>query len=333
MLSEGTCGNANEWVGRSYRLRTGREKPSDHLVSDKGRDAPQGPDSVRRATQNGRAQTSPSLPMHPLTRLHDATGSKLFSLELTPGSVTISLPDHYLLCLSVHGCGQISVRQLGWTWGGEMSPGVFLPLVESRGTTVFDVSSRHRLLMLAIPIHPSRGTKIFPDQVIDTLSTRSFRNPFLRQLVLSLSSCVNDKDTFEQFQTNLISFVKIALGMQAKKLQPQQSKTRPFTNVEWSTIDTYINQNIHGSITVSALSKLINLAQSSFVRAFRARTSSTPYQYILKQRVSIARDLILNTPLSLVDVALQTGFADQAHMTSTFSRLSDTTPGRLRRSC
>ncbi len=332
MFNDGTRVRASEAGDRSHFPGKGAANATSIAISSRRMDGPWRSDFGRRTETNTRIQPASASPLHSLSA-HESTGSKLLSLELSPGSTKISLANHYVLCLSIQGSGRISIKQPNRTWEGETSPGAFLPLLVSTEATIFDTSGSHKLLLLAIPTHPSKTSTVFSKHIVATLSTRSFRNPFLRQLFLSFSSCVKDKDTFDRFQRHLISFVEVALSMQATKTATQDSASRKLTNREWSTIESYICKNIHRNITVSCLSKAIDLAQSAFVRAFRAKTSLTPYQYILRHRVSTARDLILNTPLSLVDVALQSGFADQAHMTSTFTRLTDTTPGRLRRSC
>lgn len=58
-----------------------------------------------------------------------------------------------------------------------------------------------------------------------------------------------------------------------------------------------------------------------------------PYQWLLQERVRKAKEHLLSGDLPLVEVALVTGFADQAHFTRTFSRVVGASPGAWRRQC
>jgi AraC-like DNA-binding protein len=64
-------------------------------------------------------------------------------------------------------------------------------------------------------------------------------------------------------------------------------------------------------------------------RAFRDTFGLPPHAYVLGRRLEAARERILSGQ-SLADVAAETGFVDQAHLTRRFKRLSGTTPARYR---
>jgi len=58
---------------------------------------------------------------------------------------------------------------------------------------------------------------------------------------------------------------------------------------------------------------------SDFARAFRHSTGVSPHRWLLKHRVDHARELLSDRALSLTDVALSCGFADQSHFTRLFT--------------
>ncbi|HEU4556527.1 MAG TPA: AraC family transcriptional regulator [Longimicrobium sp.] len=65
-------------------------------------------------------------------------------------------------------------------------------------------------------------------------------------------------------------------------------------------------------------------------RAFRLHFGCAPGEYVRRLRVDRARHLLLGTDHSLPRVALEAGFADQAHMTRQVKQLLGITPGALR---
>lgn len=67
------------------------------------------------------------------------------------------------------------------------------------------------------------------------------------------------------------------------------------------------------------------------VRSFRDHFGCTIGEYVRRRRVSRATHLLLSTDLPLTRVALDCGFADQAHLTRVLRRVIGDTPLALRR--
>ena len=84
------------------------------------------------------------------------------------------------------------------------------------------------------------------------------------------------------------------------------------------------NVQLEDLVTVSGVDRF------RLLRAFRSAVGLPPHAYQIRIRVARAMTLIrLGTPL--VEVALQTGFADQSHLTRHFTRVIGVSPGRYRR--
>lgn len=92
----------------------------------------------------------------------------------------------------------------------------------------------------------------------------------------------------------------------------------------------YIHAHYAKDIRLDDLARLALLSPFHFVRAFRRALGAPPHAYLLHARLSAARSL-LRTDMRLADVAQETGFADQAHLTNAFRRTIGLTPGRYRK--
>lgn len=88
----------------------------------------------------------------------------------------------------------------------------------------------------------------------------------------------------------------------------------------------YMEAQIGDRVLLRDLARATRLSQSHFSRAFKASTGVPPYQWHLNARITRAQQLLLDTTLSLADVAAATGFADQAHLTRMFRRVTGATP-------
>ncbi len=82
-------------------------------------------------------------------------------------------------------------------------------------------------------------------------------------------------------------------------------------------------------LSLSQLSAVAGLTPSHFVRAFSHHYGMAPHAYLLDQRIRHARSL-LRQGQPLAEVALASGFADQAHFQRQFKRRVAATPGQYR---
>jgi AraC-like DNA-binding protein len=75
------------------------------------------------------------------------------------------------------------------------------------------------------------------------------------------------------------------------------------------------------------LEAVTGLTRYELARQFRVMCGTSPYRYLLMRRLDFARERIARRR-PLVEVALDAGFADQAHFTRVFKATFGVTPGR-----
>lgn len=92
----------------------------------------------------------------------------------------------------------------------------------------------------------------------------------------------------------------------------------------------YIHANLHRNMALSELAGVAGLSVYAFARRFRAAFGAPPHAFVLDQRIDAARRLLEESELPLKCVADRCGFADQSHMTRSFRRRFDRTPGQCR---
>jgi AraC family transcriptional regulator len=79
------------------------------------------------------------------------------------------------------------------------------------------------------------------------------------------------------------------------------------------------------------VARACGLSRGHFTKAFRVATGLTPHQWLQRYRIDKAKDQLLNPALSIADIAISCGFADQSHLTRVFSRLVGDSPAAWRR--
>lgn len=84
-------------------------------------------------------------------------------------------------------------------------------------------------------------------------------------------------------------------------------------------------------ISLSDLARACKLSPGHFARAFRQTTGQPPHRWLIEQRIEKAKQLLVDTTLSLALIAQTCGFADQSHFTRVFAQLMQSSPGQWRR--
>ena len=92
-----------------------------------------------------------------------------------------------------------------------------------------------------------------------------------------------------------------------------------------------LEADLGGKLTLQEIAAELGLSVSHFSRAFRISVGWPPHQWLLRQRVSVAKQLMTVRGLSLAEIAISAGFTSQSHFTRVFSTLVGVSPGVWRR--
>jgi AraC-like DNA-binding protein len=96
-------------------------------------------------------------------------------------------------------------------------------------------------------------------------------------------------------------------------------------------VKDFIAANVTENISLSELTDLVGLSRSQFGRAFKVSTGKSPNRWHREERLNLAKALLRDPTLSLVDIALTAGFSEQSHFNRVFRSLTGMTPGAWRR--
>jgi AraC-like DNA-binding protein len=92
----------------------------------------------------------------------------------------------------------------------------------------------------------------------------------------------------------------------------------------------YIEAHYTGNPSLKELSGVVGLNPFYLIRVFRKEVGLPPHEYLTQVRVERAKRLLCDG-LSIAEVALETGFVDQSHLTRRFKRLVGFTPKQFAR--
>jgi AraC family transcriptional regulator len=92
-----------------------------------------------------------------------------------------------------------------------------------------------------------------------------------------------------------------------------------------------IDSQLDGGVSLDVLASECGLSTSHFIRAFRISVGIAPHQWLMRRRIDQALNLLRDRSLSLSQIALACGFADQSHFTRSFTAAIGESPGAYRR--
>lgn len=105
-----------------------------------------------------------------------------------------------------------------------------------------------------------------------------------------------------------------------------KERRQGLTRQQMNQVTDFIRTHLTENLSLEELAQQVGFSPYHFARLFRQATGESPHQFVLRQRIEKAQRLLKKTSLSLTQVALESGFANQSHLTQVFKRHFGLTP-------
>ncbi|PJG82493.1 AraC family transcriptional regulator [Caviibacterium pharyngocola] len=92
----------------------------------------------------------------------------------------------------------------------------------------------------------------------------------------------------------------------------------------------YIERHYAEEISLDSLAQSAHVSKSECLRCFQNTMNTTPYQYLMEFRLAKAQQLLLESSLSVGDIAEQTGFNQQSYFGKCFRQKTGLSPSEYR---
>ena len=103
------------------------------------------------------------------------------------------------------------------------------------------------------------------------------------------------------------------------------------TRLQAARAKEFLAAHCADDLSLLDVARACGLSRGHFTKAFRVATGLTPHQWLQRYRIDKAKNQLLDPALSIADIAISCGFADQSHLTRVFSRLVGDSPAAWRR--
>lgn len=144
--------------------------------------------------------------------------------------------------------------------------------------------------------------------------------------LLDLAKSAQDKSSEDFSMEASTIYHKILI-----KLSQSLNRTAERYSEEALKLRGYIDRNSGRSLSLEELGNVIYRSPSQVVRIFKKEFFVTPYQYLLQRRLEIAKLMLLNTGMSVKQIAIHLHFADEHYFSSQFKEKAGVSPTVFRK--
>ncbi len=109
-------------------------------------------------------------------------------------------------------------------------------------------------------------------------------------------------------------------------------RVHPLSAWRLNRVRRYAESRLDRRMSLEELAEVAGFSRAHFAATFKAATSMSAHEFLLRMRIQAAARLLSCTDLALVEIALQTGFQNQPHFTTVFRKITSVTPGKWRAS-
>lgn len=135
-----------------------------------------------------------------------------------------------------------------------------------------------------------------------------------------------------EFQTrNLFSEIWLLLLEEISSRNYERPAVDSIHQERLQAMLAFIWQNYQRKLSLEEIAESAFVGKRECLRCFQKCMQRTPFEYLLEYRVERSKMLLRDTKLSVMEIAVQTGFSSAAYYGKVFRRICGMTPGEYRR--
>ncbi len=251
----------------------------------------------------------------------------------TPWLDWYELPGSADLVIGIHTGGSRSIRtRLDGEWSPFGSQPGDLAVIPPGTPTAY--LPRGEVEFLSVHIEPERLRKIAGEELSGSPSLPfrfAFRDPFIGACVQALG---NEMLEPRERGSLFVDSVTDALALHVVRSPAPNAlaawRTSALPRHVLARVCERIEESLETGVSLDDLAREAGASRFHFARAFRDATGLPPHRYLTQRRIERAKELLLGTERSLVEIGLVCGFGSQSHFTARFRELVGVTPKQFR---
>ncbi|WP_044171100.1 AraC family transcriptional regulator [Flectobacillus major] len=134
-------------------------------------------------------------------------------------------------------------------------------------------------------------------------------------------------------------FANFALQELLLRLMQTQARVLIFDNYmqyintnRFAHVVRYIKENLAENLTIEKLSDMACMSKAHFFRSFKREFGLSPVEYIIQERVKLAKKILADPMMSITDASFRVGFQNVNYFCTIFKKYEGTTPTYFKKS-
>lgn len=241
-------------------------------------------------------------------------------------------PSHFLSLL-IGNPVRVECKSGGKTWSEVLESGTIYLLTRGTRDSQCWASESCRVQLAIEPkflVHTTEETAHLSDVELET--RWSLRDRHIAALMQELHADLEDGQPAgrlfgEMIATTLSAYL---LRRYATRLVKNEVHATELPRRRLQRVLEFVEANLASDVRLVDLASVASMSPHHFSELFRRSTTQSPHQYVVTRRLERAKNLFRETDLSILDIALAVGFADQSSFTKVFRRAVGVTPAAFR---
>jgi AraC family transcriptional regulator len=247
----------------------------------------------------------------------------------TPWLEGFELPETDELILAYHSRGSHDVRRLqGASFSRNRSIPGLLTLIPPGRSVAYHTGGRVSFTTIHVS-NAALGVFFQSGIELPVHDRFAFRDPFA---VSCIDSLLREARVPDRWSPRFVSAVTEALVLHLVRQAPA---SRPAETVlpeqKIAESRARIDADLGGNLSLARLAADADLSRAHFARVFQHVVHESPHRYVMRRRIERAAELLAHSDVGLREIAQDTGFSSQAHLTQLFRTRIGLTPQQYRR--
>jgi AraC family transcriptional regulator len=189
-----------------------------------------------------------------------------------------------------------------------------------------------RSLMSAIYLHLDPDNALIRDEERSPACAPRlfFESTALWQTALKLKGLVETGPTASPFYAEALAVVLIHELLDSRRASAPRTRGG-LASSQRRAVFHHIEEHFAQEISLSTLASVAQLSPYHFLRAFKESFGVTPHRYHAQKRIERAKELLADHNLSLLQIAIQLGFAESSSFSLAFHKIAHQPPSVYRR--
>ncbi len=161
-------------------------------------------------------------------------------------------------------------------------------------------------------------------QILNDFIVLNDMSVLLRQLREILDTCTTQKIHYREYASCALKQLLITAIRSSSLSSTRVSRTA-------SQLIQYLQEHYSEPISSAQLAETFNYHANHINRIMRGATGITVHKYLINYRISMSKGLLIDTDLSIEQIAVQVGFESAAYYSLSFKKLMGCSPSLYRR--